>query len=59
MPPDNRITPLLPVWPTMPVKESGGKPRERDGLREEKRSPGREQPDRAGQDGKFHIDTYA
>ena len=25
MAPDNRISPLLPVWPTAPLKESGGK----------------------------------
>lgn len=59
MAPDNRITPLLPVWPTAPVKESGTKPRERGSVREEKKSPKRRQPGSTGKDGKPHIDTYA
>lgn len=59
MAPDNRITPLLPVWPTMPVKESGGKHRQRDTTRKEKESPKREQSGSTGKDGKPRFDTYA
>ena len=59
MVPDNRITRLLPVWPTLPLKEFGGKPRARDTVHEEKKSTKRRGSGKAGEDGKPHIDTYA
>ncbi|RTZ71560.1 MAG: hypothetical protein DSZ00_10235 [Gammaproteobacteria bacterium] len=59
MAPDNRISPLLPVWPTAPLKESGDKPRERGGGRPEKKPAGRKGSGKSGKDGKPHIDTYA
>ena len=59
MAPDNRITPLLPVWPTAPLKEFEGRTRRRNVAPQEPRRKGRK--DAAGNDkkGKPHIDTYA
>ena len=59
MAPDNRISPLLPIWPTAPLKEFEGKSRERRGVQAEKKPAGRRGREKSSKDGKPHIDTYA
>jgi len=59
MAPDNRINPLLPIWPTAPLKEFEGNLRERRRVQTEKKTGGRKGREKSDEDGKLHIDTYA